>query len=152
MIIDNIKNYKRYTSLHKNFQAAFDFIQKALKENLSAGKYEIDGEALFAVVQEYETHPAEGAKFEGHRRYIDLQFIASGRERMDVIDASKAETITEYDAAIEAGFFMPKDTPWSGVLTDGDFAIFMPWDLHSPGLRADGVPCRVKKIIVKIEL
>ncbi len=152
MIIDKLSNFTCYTSLHKNFSKAFDFIKRAMEENLPAEKYEIDGEALFAMVQEYETHTAEGAKFEGHRRYIDLQFVASGMERMDVINIEKAETVAEYDPAIEAAFFTAKETPLSGILSAGDFAILFPHDLHSPGIWADGSPCKIKKIIVKIEV
>ena len=152
MILDTLKNFECYTSLHKNFKAGFDFIQKALKENLAPGRYEIDGDALYASVQEYETHPAEGAKFEGHRKYIDLQFIASGKERMDIIDIEKADVFADYDAAIEAGLFTPKETPVSAIFKAGDFAVFFPQDLHSPGIQADGIPSKIKKIIVKIAI
>lgn len=152
MIIDTWKNFECYTSLHKNFKPAFDFIQKAMQENLAPGRYEIDGDALFASIQEYETHPAEGAKFEGHRKYIDLQFIVSGKERMDMIGIEKAEILTDYDAAIEAGFFAAKETPASAIFKTGDFAVFFPQDLHSPGIQADGTPSKMKKIIVKIAI
>ena len=152
MILDTLKNFECYTSLHKNFKAGFDFIQKALKENLAPGRYEIDGDALYASVQEYKTHSAEGAKFEGHRKYIDLQFIASGKERMDMIDIEKAEVFADYDAAIEAGLFTAKETPASAIFKAGDFAVFFPQDLHSPGIQADGIPSKIKKIIVKIAI
>lgn len=150
MIVDKIENFRHYTSIHVKFQKAFDFIQKAKSENLPTGRYEIEGDALYASVQEYETHAAEGAKFEGHKKYIDLQFVVSGTERMDVIDIKKAETTAEYDPAIEAAFYRAKQTPHSCTLSDGDFAILFPYDLHSPGIHADGAPCKMKKIIVKI--
>lgn len=150
MIVDKITNFALYTALHENLPKAFDFIKRALEENLPAGRYEIEGDALYASVQEYETHAAEEAKFEGHRRYIDLQFVVSGTESIDVIDIEKAETVAEYDPAIEAAFYHAKQTPHSCTLSDGDFAILFPHDLHSPGIHADGAPCKMKKIIVKI--
>ena len=150
MIVDKIENFKYYAALRKSFQKAFDFIQKAKAEDLPAGRYEIEGDALYASVQEYETHAAEGANFEGHKKYIDLQFVVSGTERMDVIDMEKAETVEEYDPAIEAAFFTARETPNRCTLSAGDFAILFPHDLHSPGIWANGAPCKMKKIIVKI--
>lgn len=150
MIVDKIANFALYTALHKNLSKAFDFIKQAVEKNLPAGRHEIEGDALYASVQEYETHAAEGAKFEGHRRYVDLQFVVSGTERMDVIDVEKAETVAEYDPAIEAAFFTARETPHSCTLSEGDFAILFPHDLHSPGIWANGAPCKMKKIIVKI--
>lgn len=43
MIIDNLKNCEKYFSVHKNFEKAFDFLKKAVSENYTPGRYEIDG-------------------------------------------------------------------------------------------------------------
>ena len=152
MLIDRIERCEQYFALHKNFEAGFEFIKKALAENLPAGKYEIEGNAIYASIQEYETREQTKEMLEGHRKYIDLQFIAIGKERMDIIDIEKAEILTDYDAAIEAGFFTAKETPASAIFKTGDFAVFFPQDLHSPGIQADGTPSKMKKIIVKIAL
>lgn len=152
MIIDKIENASCYAENNEKFQKGFDFIKKALRENLTTGKYEIDGEAMYASVQEYETFAEEGRVFEGHRKYIDLQFVAKGREKLDVIDITRAKEITPYNDEIEAAFFTPQEKPWSGILSAGDFAILFPHDLHRPGSRAEGIPEKVKKIIVKIAI
>ena len=55
MILDNINNCSMYSCMHKYFETAFDFIKKAVAENYAVGKYEIDGENLYASVQEYNT-------------------------------------------------------------------------------------------------
>ena len=102
MILDKIERCERYFDVHKNFEAGFSFIKKALAENLPAGKYEIDGENVFAMVQEYETRKWERPFLEGHKKYIDLQFIAEGEERMDLINITRAEMTQAYDEKIEA--------------------------------------------------
>ncbi len=151
MIVDKIENFKYYAGLHPSFSNSIAFIQRALAENLAPGRYEIDGDALYASVQEYETFAEEKRLFEGHKKYVDLQFIAKGRERIKVIDVSRATEAVPYDPAIEAAFFTANGAPHVAILSCGDFAIFLPNDLHCPGLRADGVtPDCVKKIIVKL--
>lgn len=152
MILDKIEFFERYFAVSKDFKIGFDFIKKALKENLPAGKYEIDGERLFAMIQEYETREWKEPFFEGHRKYIDLQFIAEGEERIDVVDIEKAASFKPYDAAIEAEFFAPKGETHVCKLSSGDFAIFFPEDLHQPGLRTGKDACKMKKIIVKVAI
>lgn len=44
------------------------------------GRHEIDGDRVFALVQNYTTNPIEGALYEAHRRYSDIQFVFSGRK------------------------------------------------------------------------
>ena len=80
MIFDNIKNKELYLSINDGFKAGFDFIEKAIKENLPVGKYEIDGKKVWASVQEYLSK--DEAKAEAHRNYIDIQYIVSGKESM----------------------------------------------------------------------
>ena len=150
MIIGNIKNAERYFPVHGGLARGFACLRRAAEEGLAPGKYEIDGEVLYASAQEYETFPEEGRVFEGHKKYIDLQFIVSGRERMEIVDIARAEEITPYDGTVDAAFFAPKETAWSGILEAGDFAILFPEDLHRPGLRADGTAEAVKKIVVKL--
>ena len=152
MIIDKIENASCYAASNEKFQKGFDFIKEALREDLAAGRYDIDGEAMYASIQEYETFAEEGRVFEEHRKYIDLQFLAKGREKLDVIDITRATEITPYNGELEAAFFTPTERPWSGILSAGDFAILFPHDLHRPGSRAEGVPEAVKKIIVKIAI
>ena len=73
MIIDNIRNKDLYLSANPGFKAAFEFIEKAVSENLEDGKYPVDGDN-YCLVQSYT--PAENnSKFEAHRNYIDIQYF-----------------------------------------------------------------------------
>ena len=55
MILDNIKNKELYYAINPDFKAGFDFIQKAVVENLLPGTYEIDNKRIYASVQEYNS-------------------------------------------------------------------------------------------------
>ena len=44
---------------------------------------EVDGEDLFYLLQSYESKPANDTP-EAHKKYVDIQFLISGREKMGV--------------------------------------------------------------------
>ena len=149
MIADKLQNCELYCGCHKNFQAAFAFLKKAVSENLAAGKYELDGKDLYATIMEYDSKLV--SKAEAHKDYIDIQFIMSGIEVMDYCDISKAVPNTEYNAEKDVMFYT--DCPKSGtcVLEAGEFAVFFPHDVHKPGMCFDK-PASVKKIVVKVKV
>ncbi|MBE5747505.1 MAG: DUF386 domain-containing protein [Clostridiales bacterium] len=152
MIIDKIENCALYYGAHKNFERAFAFIKKAIEENLPVGKYELDGKNLFASVQEYNTKEEQAARFEGHRNYIDIQYIVSGAEKVEVTDISKTYSVTEYNEEKDVQFFQTDEQVWKGVWTANEYGIFFPYDIHRPAMRVNGVSAPVKKILVKIKL
>lgn len=152
MIIDTIQNCEKYALLHKSFQRAFDAIKNALDKDMPVEKCEIDGTDLFISVQEYNTKLAENARFEAHRKYIDIQYIVSGEEVVEVTDLSKTVIETEYNETKDVEFYTPTGNVWRGILTAGEYGIFFPNDVHRPALAVEGVPAPVKKILVKIKL
>ena len=150
MIFDNIKNCKMYCSVNENFEKAFDFIQKATKENLPVGRYELDGNKVYAMIQEYDAKADNGGNFEAHRNYIDIQYIAEGIEAMGVAEISRGELSVEYDPTYDVLFYALGDKTQKLVLQAGDFAVFYPHDVHKPGLCVEGESPNVKKIVVKV--
>lgn len=148
MIFDRIENRRIYENLHVGFSSAFDFIEKAVSEGLGVGRYDIDGDRVYAMVQEYETRE-DWALFEAHRRYIDIQFIVSGSEYMECTDICNCKDHTPYDVEKDAGFYTLCGLKRGIEMLDGDFVIFYPHDAHRPTLRL-GECKQVKKVVVKI--
>ena len=152
MIIDNIRNSKLYASTYPGFAEAFAFLEKAVAEDLPVGRYEINGDQVFAMVQAYETKPSEAGAYEAHENYIDLQFVMSGVECIEFVDIEKAAVKTPYDPSKDAAFF--ENSPLSGkaVFEAGDFGIFFPHDTHKPARIFGEGPAPVKKIVAKIKV
>lgn len=148
MIADNLKNCGKYISTHKGFDKAFAFLEKAVSENLPVGRYEIDGNRVFAFIQEYESKL--DSSFEAHKNYIDIQFIISGTEVMKVADISQMTVSVPY--VEDVMFFDDKEKASVLVLGAGEYGIFFPWDTHKPGLCLDGKPGEVKKAVVKVRV
>ncbi|MBQ8758690.1 MAG: YhcH/YjgK/YiaL family protein [Clostridia bacterium] len=147
MILDTIKNCGLYTAGNERLAKGFEFIKEFMKNPLEVGKYEIDGENVYAVVQEYETK-APG-KFESHKKYIDIQFIVSGNELIKYENISALKACTEYDAEKDFMLFDGKDDVTELILKEGMFAVFYPEDGHMPGLAVKN-PENVSKIVVKV--
>jgi len=95
MIFDNIKNISQYLNLDENLKKGFDFILKNDLKSFENGKYQINGEKIYANIQEYETK-ANGL-FEAHRKYIDIQYIVNGFEKIEVCEVSELDEKIPYD-------------------------------------------------------
>ena len=152
MILDTMKNHQMYHCMHEKFAEAFAFIEKAVAQDLPVDRYELDGKALYAFIQSYDTRPLADGKMEGHQNYIDIQYVISGRERIDLVDISRATAKTEYNPEKDVQFYTDDGIAGSYQLEAGDYGIFFPQDLHKPCLQACGAPEAVKKIVVKIAL
>ena len=152
MIIDNINNCEKYYDVNPRFRKAFEFIKKAVEENLGVGKYEIDGTDVYASVMENVTRDEAECKYEGHKNYIDIQFIASGIEVMQFADISRMSSNTEYIQERDIMHFNNFDKASIAVIKDNEYAIFFPNDIHKPGVAFDEKKMHVKKIVVKVHV
>lgn len=151
MVFDNMQNCKRYFGLHKNFEKAFAFVEKAVSEKLECGRYEIEGEELFAVIQEYMTKDESAGKLEAHRKHIDIQYIMSGKEIMQTTLVSP-KIAEKYDTERDVEFYeSAKNTSYT-LVRSGEYAIFFPSDIHNPGLKYEDASESVKKIVLKIKI
>ncbi|MDP3468705.1 MAG: YhcH/YjgK/YiaL family protein [Daejeonella sp.] len=149
MIIDTLENAGKYTSVHPLFAKAFEFLNSIDLKQVEAGKYEIS-EGLNYVVVEKEGMTAEEsiAKFECHNKNIDIQLCISGKEKLGWKPRNSCKSLKgEYNSEKDVLFY--NDTPDTYFeLTDNQFAIFFPEDVHAPMI-ADGI---IKKLIVKVRL
>ena len=150
MIKDNLTNCAIYYSANKNFEKAFDFIKTAIKENYPVGKYEINSKDLYASVQEYTSKLPCDAKNEGHRNYIDIQFIVSGEELIEVCDIGSSQIKTDYNPEKDVEFYHDATNPSVCSLASGEYAIVFPHDIHRPGMAYQDIPTPVRKIVVKV--
>ena len=85
MIVDRLENWSFYAGLPPRIVRALEFLRDTDLAALSLGRHELDGDRLFALVQEYTTKPIEQCKWEAHRRYCDVQFVARGAEFINPI-------------------------------------------------------------------
>lgn len=146
MIVDHLSNAARYAVLGPLFKQAFDFLQTTDLNVLEPGRYPLAGDALFALVQDYDTKILSEGFWEAHRRYIDLQFIAWGTERIGYAPLHRMR-LASHDEQRDLSVLHGEGDLLT--LTDGCFMLLWPEDAHMPGLQADQSGS-VRKIVCKI--
>ena len=149
MILDTLDNSARYEALNSRFAKAFAYL-RTVDGTQALGRHDLDGDHCFALVQTYETKPVEKAKFEAHRKYIDVQFIHSGRETILWAPlAAMEEEMMPYTEEKEAALWklVPDVTPLH--MSGGHFAILYPQDAHAPCIEW-GPAGQVFKVVVKV--
>ena len=154
MIADYIKNLDTYASVHARFPKAFAFLKELLKKPLENGRYQCpdcpEGE-IFANVSSYDSRPMEQAIMEVHHKYIDIQVIVSGEEKIYMPSLEEPVVTKEFNEAGDCAIYAMATPALNTCLTldGGTFAIFLPNEIHAPNLAArESVP--VKKIVVKV--
>ncbi len=148
MIHDSLDHADRYTPLHPGFERAIDFLRQPELFDLEPGRYEIDGDNVFAMVVEADAVPREAARLEGHHTYIDIQYVITGGDTMGWLTAARASDPDEpYDPERDLVFYPDAPESWITV-SPGEFAVFWPEDLHAP-MVGEGV---IHKVVVKVKL
>ena len=98
MIYDTLKNGGIYHSVHSEFKKAFTFLRGKNLLTLPIGKYKIGRKGTFALVQEYSTREESEGFIECHRKYIDIQYLSKGIEKVGVCAKSECTPMIPYDA------------------------------------------------------
>ncbi len=150
MVIDSLANISKYASLHPLFAKAFAYLATVDFAALEAGKFDIEGDSLKgSVIEKPGMTTAESiAKFECHNAHIDIQVVISGKETFgwkprNTCVAPKGE----YNADKDVLFYDDApDTFFS--LTDKQFVIFYPEDVHAPMI-GEG---NIKKLVIKVKI
>ena len=148
MIIDKLSNLDFYKGLNEQLYKGLTFLKENDVASLPVGRYDIDGDAVYALVQEYETHLPVECRWEAHYKYTDIQYVVEGSEKMgwNTLDGVvKTEDRPENDVY----FFDAEGDHF--VLHAVQFAVFTPQDAHRPGLAVDG-PAAIKKVVVKVAM
>ena len=145
MIIDALAESQLIYPLHPSFEQAFTFLRSTDLESLPIGRINIDGDAIYALVQEYHTKPVDQGNWESHKRFIDIQYIVSGVELINFGTISQMQ-LGNYD--MERDFQSMTGDGQLIELSAGSFMVFFPQDAHMPGLTKT-TPSPVKKVVIK---
>jgi YhcH/YjgK/YiaL family protein len=148
MILDTLENARLYYALGPRFKKAFDYLAQTDFTKVEKGKYELDGKNLFAIVNEYDTVDSQKEQMEAHKKYIDVQYIVHGTERIGHDLLQQQTPSKAYDADADFWLFGEKPSFFS-VIKQNMFAIFFPHDLHMPNIMVNKASA-VKKVVIKI--
>ena len=146
MILDTVENYQLYNSINERIAKGFDFLRTTDLDSLPSGKHDIEGDTIFALVQEYQTKPLNECKLESHKKYIDIQYVIRGEEMMGVTIQNNQKIIEVNE---EKDYTFYEGTTSLVRVSKGMFTIFFPDDLHQPCVQIESA-AEVKKVVIKV--
>lgn len=153
MILDRVENFLKYAHKNQNSILAYDFIMNDQKNPNPPGRYDLDGDRCYAMVQTYDTAPAAEKDYEAHRLYADVQYIADGEEQMFWAPVGSLTNTVPFADGRDAAFYTGgEDSARCFTVRAGEFAVFYPQDAHKPGCAVNDTPAGVRKIVIKILL
>ncbi len=148
MITGALTDLPLYKNLSPRLAMAIEYILGTDFTALGPGRYEVAGEEVFAIVNEYHTKPAAECEPESHRRYIDIQVMLDGAEKFGYAPLLDRQPSTPFLPDNDVAFYAPAGLEYI-TLSPGRFIVFFPSDIHQPELFTDG-PRPVKKLVMKV--
>ena len=147
MIADRLDRAAQYAGLPKRIRTALEWLRATDLAALPVGRIDLEGDKLFALVQEYDTKPMSEGLWEAHRSYIDVQYVVRGVERMGYTPVETITVTKPYDADKD---YLNGTGPGAFIEAPaGMVFVLWPGDAHMPGMRVDG-PVPVRKIVLKV--
>ena len=161
MIFTNINDKLQNNSLTKDIQFCIDYAVKNRNKILSLenGSYDIDYNGIKMNVGKYFTKKEEDKFWESHKKYLDVQIMIDGSERVainDIRNMREKSFDSERDLIILDG-----DKMFDVIIENGDVLVFFPNDVHKPELdifnseneeKCEDNKKIVTKVVFKIEI
>jgi YhcH/YjgK/YiaL family protein len=151
MIYDQTKNISAYKGISKNLDAAIDYLLKNDVTKLPDGKHPLVGtDTVWVLISHVETKNLPDARFEAHKKYIDIQMVLEGKEACYYLPLEGFEKDGDFIDERDVGFYKNKEDAVCLPLEAGAFAIFFPQDAHKPFCDFNGTKTKVHKAVVKV--
>lgn len=146
---DKVEFAKQYTANKEVWDKAFAYFRDNNLDQMAPGKYPVDGENVTASMTENPTKDYDKTQWESHRKYIDLQYVVQGAEKIEVVPAASATVTKDYDEARDVIRYDAKGKQYEAK--PGTIYIFFPQDVHRPNIKAEGFD-KDKKLVLKVKI
>ena len=110
---------------------ALEAIQKVDPQKMEPGRYEVEGDKLFYLVQDVELRTMEESRAEAHRQYADIQIPCSTNERYGFALPQPELPIADDQLQEKDLAFFPTPVGESFInITPGMYLVFLPNELY----------------------
>ena len=149
MIAGNIHHLQPW--LPQALRDAIEQVKGLVSDATPPGKYDIDGDRLFYLISEDSTEPLAERRAEFHQRYLDIQIVLRGQEGMTFSTQPAGRPDVDWLAEKDIAFLPQGVQEKTLLLSEGDFVVFWPGEVHKP-LCAAGAPAKVRKAVIKMRV
>ncbi|CAM6851894.1 YhcH/YjgK/YiaL family protein [Klebsiella michiganensis] len=133
-------------------EKALHFLRTTDFRTYESGVVEIDGKNIYAQIIDLTTRDAAENRPEVHRRYLDIQFLASGEEKIGIaIDTGNNEITEDLLEQRDIIFYHDSEHESFIEMIPGSYAIFFPQDVHRPGCN-NNIATPIRKIVIKVAI
>ena len=158
MIITNVNNEIQNKSLAKDIRFCIEFAKKNENKILSLvnGSYDVGYNNIKMNLGKYFTKSENEKFWESHKKYLDVQIMINGTEKVAINDIRDMEVKSfdeEKDLTILEG-----DKAFDIIMKTGDVLVFIQNDVHKPELNVSenddsgNIRKIVTKVVFKIEI
>ncbi|MEY8339010.1 YhcH/YjgK/YiaL family protein [Lachnospiraceae bacterium 62-35] len=152
MIFDSIKNANIYQGISPNLRTALEYMRSHDLNAMEPGRYPIaDGKVLIIIKKGFSTRDWKEAKWESHRKEIDIQYLLEGEETIGYCSVDEIKPCTEYDEKTDKILYANEGHGFMTHMKSGDFLILFPDDAHATCLNP-GKSSINNKAVIKVAL
>jgi biofilm protein TabA len=149
--VNSIEFATQYNKNKSYWEKAFAYLNNLKLDTISAGKYYLMGDTVYVSVSDNKPKQFNETKWEAHKKYIDIQYVAKGKEKMGIGPFSKVTEIEVYSEKKDVGFYSLPEADCKYYIAQPDtFLIFFPADAHRPNIKIEGCDAD-KKVVIKIK-
>lgn len=151
MLLAHLDNAATFYPISTHVAKALQWLETHKNElaGMENGRYDIDGDDVYAIVNSYDTKPAEECGWEAHHVYCDIHYSVSGNERIGYAWIGQMTESKPYDD--EKDYLLFTGSGDFVAVREGMFCLLRPEDVHAPGAFADGVSEFLKKVVIKLK-
>ena len=142
----------------KDIQFCIEFVKKNENKILSLvnGSYDVGYNDIKMNLGKYFTKKENEKFWESHKKYLDVQIMINGTEKVSVGDMRNMD-IKSFDAEKDL-VILDGEKTFDIIMTTGDVLVFFPNDVHKPELNVSendnsgNIRKIVTKVVFKIEI
>lgn len=135
--------------LHAVLREALALAVAEEPQYMEPGSYPLQGDDIFMNIMQFVTQSPASKKAELHERYIDIQLLLAGEERIVFGMSGAARQCEEWHAEDDYQLCCEIADEQAVTLKAGRFAVFMPGEPHKPGCVVEA-PAEIKKVVIKV--
>ena len=151
MIVGQLSDVSRQkTVLPAAVVRALEALQTIDLGQKEPGRYDLEGDKLFYLVQDTELRLFEDSRTEAHARYADIQIPVSTTERFGfAVPQPELASVDDQLEAKDLAFYAEPANEFFMNVNPGTFVVFLPKELHRPCLAVKD-KMKIRKVVVKV--